>query len=371
MAILTPQNFVSKWSKNRLKERASSQSHFNDVCALVGHKTPLEMDPLGEFFTFEADADKPEGDYGWADAWYKGKFLWEYKGPLHDLDKAYRQLLLYKDSLGNPPLLITSDTQDIIIHTNFTNTIKRVEKITFDRLLQKDGLGLLHYVFFEPEKLRPAKTQEQVTNATADEFVKVASTIEDWARAEGRNYTREQIAHFLVRLLFCLFAEDINLLPSNIFTRLVHADLDTDQFEESLSSLFKTMRVGGQFGADPIPNFDGGLFDTDFVPEKMPSDVMYSLRQASEHDWSAIDPSIFGTLFERIIDQSKRSQLGAHYTSKDDILLVVEPVLMAPLRDKWNEVKLEADKLGKLGRSAGAGVILSRVLYADRTDQGA
>src|SRR3990172_7100425 len=120
MNTLTATQFVKKWSKIQLKERTTAQSHFNDICALLGHKTPLELDPKGEFFTFEADAKKPEGEQGWADAFYNNKFVWEYKGPHHSLEAAYQQLLLYKDSLGNPPLLITSDTQEIRIHTNFT-----------------------------------------------------------------------------------------------------------------------------------------------------------------------------------------------------------------------------------------------------------
>ena len=262
-------------------------------------------------------------------------------------------MLLYKDSLGNPPLLITSDTHTIFIHTNFTNTVKRVEEIDFARLLEGDGLEMLHAAFYDPDKLKPEKTQEQVTRATADEFVKVANTLQTWAKAEGRTYSREEIAHFLVRLLFCLFAEDIGLLPNEVFTELIHKQSGTN-FERGLRHLFAAMRTGGVFGVEMIPHFDGGLFDSDFVPEEMPSDVAYALRAASEQDWAGIDPSIFGTLFERVIDQSKRAQLGAHYTSREDILLVVEPVLMSPLREEWQEVKLGADALLKDGRSDSA-----------------
>jgi hypothetical protein len=358
MANMTPTRFVKKWSQIQLKERTSAQSHFNDICALVGHKTPLEVDPKGEFFTFEADAEKLEGEQGWADAWYKNKFIWEYKGPDKDLHRAYQQLLLYKDSLGNPPLLITSDTHIIFIHTNFTNTVKRVEKIDFERLLDGDGLELLRAAFYDPEKLKPEKTQEQVTKATADEFVAVANTLQKWAQMEGRAYSREEIAHFLVRLLFALFAEDIGLLPNRVFTELVHKQTGTN-FERGLRHLFAAMRAGGVFGVEMIPHFDGGLFDSDFVPQGMPSDVVYALRAASEQDWANVDPSIFGTLFERIIDQSKRAQLGAHYTGRDDILLVVEPVLMQPLRGEWQEVKLQAAALLQDGRSDSARGLLA------------
>ena len=88
--------------------------------------------------------------------------------------------------------------------------------------------------------------------------------------------------------------------------------------------------LGGYFGADRIPYFNGGLFDDDSVLPLDGAD-MDIIADIDALDWGAIEPSIFGTLFERGLDPSKRSQLGAHYTSKEDILLIVEPVLMAPL----------------------------------------
>ncbi|MBV6451375.1 MAG: hypothetical protein MHPDNHAH_02108 [Anaerolineales bacterium] len=340
---ITVKQFIEKWSKIELRERASSQSHFNDVCALVGHATPTDIDPKGEFFTFEADVEKDaEKKHGWADAWYKGKFIWEYKGPHKNLDVAYQQLLRYRESLGNPPLLITSDTQKIILHTNFTNTAKRIEVIDFDRL-QKDGLQLLEDAFHNPDAFKPSETQEKITEKTADAFVSFAKDLQEWGKL---SYHRERLAHFVVRILFCLFAEDIGLLPDKVFTELIrvrYKDQTTEQFVKSLRMLFAAMKDGNStFGAHTIPWFNGGLFEDDFVPEMLTAHVR-ELLSACDKDWASIDPSIFGTLFERVIDESKRAQLGAHYTSKDDIMLVIEPVLMAPLRTKWRKIKAEAE----------------------------
>ncbi len=353
---LTPTQFVKKWSKIQLKEKAASQSQFNDICTLVGHKPPMAADPKGEFFTFEADAEKLEGKRGWADAWYKGHFIWEYKGPHRNLDAAYQQLLLYKDSLGNPPLLITSDMEKILIHTNFTNTVKKVYTITFDTILDGSGFELLRLAFYDPEKLRPSETQEQVTRATANDFVEVADKLK--AYKSGQGIPPEQLAHFLIRLLFCLFAEDIKLLPNEVFSKLMWANLNAKQFEQSLRMLFAAMRTGGIFGTEPILHFNGGLFDNDFVPEDVRGDIIGPLRNASKHDWSGIDPSIFGTLFERVIDENKRKQLGAHYTSKEDILLVIEPVLMQPLRAKWQNVRLNAETAARAGKTDEAFALL-------------
>lgn len=358
MASLTPKKFADKWSRIQLKEITTAQSHFNDVCALVEHAQPLQADPKGEFFTFEAPAVKTGGKKGRADVWYKNKFIWEYKRAQADLDVAYQQLLLYREFLGNPPLLITSDTQRIILHTNFTNTVKRIHTIDFDRLLNKDGLDLLQRAFHDPQSLKPDQTQEQVTQATANTFVAVAETLQKWARAEGRAYDHERLAHFIIRLLFCLFAEDMDLLPDNVFTKLVsYQERRFTDFVSGLRNLFAAMRTGGVFGLYPIPNFDGGLFDDDFVPE-LPGDIMHDLLQACRQDWSSIDPSIFGTLFERVIDESKRAQLGAHYTSKDDIMLIVEPVLMQPLREQWQEIHPQAKRLSKKGQADAAQALL-------------
>lgn len=93
---LSPQEFVSKWRKITLKETSASQSHFNDLCRLVGEPPPVEADPAGTWYTFEAGASKLGGGEGWADVWKRGCFAWEYKGKHANLDAAYNQLLKYR-----------------------------------------------------------------------------------------------------------------------------------------------------------------------------------------------------------------------------------------------------------------------------------
>ena len=116
------------------------------------------------------------------------------------------------------------------------------------------------------------------------------------------------------------------------------------------------MRDGGYFGpGERIPRFNGGLFDNDEVLP-LNADELIFLAEAAKLDWSKVEPAIFGTLFERSLDPAKRSALGLHYTSRDDILLIVEPVLMAPLRRDWAEVKADqslqqASRLARPGAS--------------------
>lgn len=338
---MNPQQFVNKWRHVELKERSAAQEHFLDLCRLVHHPTPAESDPTGEKFTFEAGVSKQKGRAGFADVWKKGFFAWEYKGKHANLDKAYQQLLQYRESLQNPPLLVVSDIEQIVIHTNFTNTVKRTEVVGLEDLLKPEGLELVRAIFYQPDQLRVARTTEQVTAEAAAEFARLA----DLLRRYGED--PQPTAHFLIRLLFCLFAEDIELLPKGIFSRLVsQTRKNSAAFARQLRTLFTEMAAGGWFGTDQIAHFDGGLFDDDFVLE-LDSTGLDILVRVSSLDWSSIEPSILGTLFERSLDPGKRAQLGAHYTGKEDILLIVEPVLMAPLRRRWEEVKAQAVELAE------------------------
>ncbi|MFA6134444.1 MAG: DNA methyltransferase [Phycisphaerae bacterium] len=336
---LSPHDFVDKWRRSTLKESAAYQEHFGDLCRLVGHATPAEHDPTGASFTFQKGVTKEGGEQGFADVWYRNHFAWEYKGPHGNLDRAYQQLLQYREALENPPLLIVSDMEIIRIHSNFTDSVKRVVTITLDDLLRPEGLNFLHDVFFNPYAFKSPLTTEQATVAAAAQFGRIA----ELRRKYGDD--PRQIAHFLIRLLFCLFAEDIGLLPKRLFSELIRRTrYNPIAFAAQLQPLFAAMATGGYFGLDEIRNFDGRLFDSNLVLP-LDSDSLDLLAGVSELDWSSIEPSVFGTLFERSLDPAKRAQLGAHYTSKDDILLIVEPVLMAPLRRRWAEVKQQALEL--------------------------
>src|SRR5215203_6530565 len=260
MAGLTPQEFVSRWRWVTLKERSASQSHFIDLCRLVDQPTPTEADPTGDFYTFECGAEKSaeltgEG-HGCADVWKKGHFAWEYKGPRANLDKAYQQLQPYRESLENPPLLVGSDLQTIQVHTNFTNSVKRITTFALDDLLDPEKLDQLGRIWTAPFSFRAEQTPENVTEQAAREFARLAEGL----RQRGED--PDHAAHFLIRLLFCLFAEDVGLLPEKLFSKLVAATRTKPAaFATQLRQLFGAKRAGGFFGVDHILHFDGGLFD--------------------------------------------------------------------------------------------------------------
>ena len=349
---LTPQAFVAKWRPIELHERAMAQEHFIDLCRLLDHPTPAEADPSRTWYTFEAGATKATGGQGYADVWKRDFFAWEYKGGHADLDRAYGQLLLYSGALGNPPLLIVSDGGRFRIHTHFTHTVRVTYELTLDDLLQPAKLDLLRKAFTDPEALRSPVTTAQVTEQAATHFARIAQILRRY------DHPAPAVAHFLIRLLFCLFAEDIGILPPDLFSRLVtRPGQNATTFMAQVRQLFAAMATGGFFGVETIKHVDGGLFNDDSVL-LLDADSLRILAEVCGLNWSAIEPVILGTLFERGLDPDKRSQLGAHFTAKDDILLVVEPVLMAPLRREWVEiqaqVRLLADQLGTLDEAADA-----------------
>jgi hypothetical protein len=147
---MTPQEFVAKWKKANLSERSAYQQHFLDLCDLLDQPKPATADPDGAFYTFERGVSKTGGGKGWADVWFRGRFGWEYKGKHRDLAAAYRQLLLYREDLENPPLLVVCDLDRFEIHTNFTGTAKKVYAFRLDELAEPANLDTLRKLFIEP-----------------------------------------------------------------------------------------------------------------------------------------------------------------------------------------------------------------------------
>lgn len=330
---MTPEQFIAKWGPVTLTERSAAQQHFIDLCRLLDQPTPAEADPTGESFTFEKGATKANGGRGWADVWKRGAFGWEYKGPDKDLQAAYAQLKQYADALENPPLLITSDIKRIEIHTNFTNTVKKVYSLALSDLADARKREILRWAFAEPEKLRPGVTRAMVTVQAAERFSELAH------RLQAKGFEPQRVAHFLNRLIFSMFAEDVGLLPNNVFNKmLTAASTHPESFEAYARDLFRSMSKGGTAAFEVIDWFNGGLFDDDSTLPLEKAEIDLLLRSA-ELDWTWIEPSIFGTLFERGLDPDKRSQQGAHYTDPDTIMKIVQPVVLDPWEREWAEEK--------------------------------
>ena len=182
---MTSVEFKRKWSRFSGKESAAYQEHFNDLCRLLGQPTPIEADPSGnDFFCFQKRVVKDaelfdtqgspdEGDpteRGFADVWKKDCFGWEYKGKKKNLDDAYKQLLRYRESLLNPPLLVVCDFDRYIVRTNFNGTVQEKHEFTNDQIDRPENLRILRSLFADPDYLKPQRTTAQVTEKLAGQI---------------------------------------------------------------------------------------------------------------------------------------------------------------------------------------------------------
>ena len=358
---MTPHAFIAKWRGATLKERSAAQEHFLDLCRLLDEPTPAEADPTGATYCFERGARKDTGGDGWADVWKRHCFAWEYKGQRANLDAAFAQLRQYALALENPPLLIVSDLRRFRIRTNWTNSVSRTYEFDLDDLTDGAVRDRLKWAFSDPERLRPGETRRALTERAAASFATLAQAL------RARGHAPPVVAHFVNRLVFCMFADDVGLLPDHMFTRMLRqAQRTPAQFTELAAELFQVMAAGGRVGFEAVAWFNGGLFDDGAALSLEAADIETVLA-ASDLDWSEIDPSILGTLFERGLDPGKRAQLGAHYTDRDKIMLLVEPVVIRPWLAEWDAAKAEiAGALDRVEAATSPAARTKRLNAAER-----
>jgi hypothetical protein len=245
---------------------------------------------------------------------------------------------------------------------NFTGTVSATHNIPLEALGEPRNLEILRAVFRNPEALRPGRTSAAITQDAARQVAEIAEVL------RGRGHDPASVAHFLDRIVLFLFAEDAGLLPEKVFTRILDkSGGDTKRLSTFLAQLFETMATGGDFGLETIRHFNGSLFNDPTVIDLTPEDVK-RIRTAAALDWSAVDPSIFGTLFERGLDPAKRSQLGAHFTGREDIERVVDAVVLPPLRRDWDETRTTIECLLTTGKKTpgGAGALSTNALRKAR-----
>ena len=330
---MTAQQFIDKWSNTRFGEKQAAQIWFTDLLQLVGHPDPIEYGDR-ENFTFERPVLG-----GFADAYKQGHFVWEFKSAEPQLLGAFDQLLRYQVYLQTPPLLVVSSFSLIRIQTNFPGKETVVHDIPIAELTNSEQFNKLRNIFFAPQEFDPGRTPEDVTKETALLFKNIVEDMERFRPAD------ERLAKYLNQIVFCLYAEDTGLLRKDLFTDITENHFrDPPRFNQAVNRLFAEMSAGGMFGADVVRRFNGDLF-SGAEPVELSGRALFYLVRAVRKNWRNIEPSIFGTLFEGAMNAEKRSQLGAHYTSADDIMLVIEPVLMKPLRREWNAAKSNADAL--------------------------
>ena len=188
-----------------------------------------------------------------------------------------------------------------------------------------------------------------MTRDIADRLARLARSLEG-------AHPAEDVAHFLMRCLFTMFAEDVGLLPNRAFTQLL-ADLrlNVASFPPLAEELWRTMAHGGFSVALrlSVPHFDGGLFE-DATALPLSVDQLQLLIEAAQADWRDVEPAIFGTLLVRALDPAERHKLGAHFTPRAYVERLVLPTIIEPLRNEWDAVKAAALLFADQGKAAEA-----------------
>ena len=251
------------------------------------------------------------------------------------------------------------------IRTNWTNSVSETHEFEIGELTDPKVRNKLKWALSEPEQLRPGVTRQMLTEQAAEEFAQLAQGLRE------RGYDSQDVAHFINRLVFCMFAEDVDLLPSNMFTRMLQQAYDQpEEFESMARELFLAMSTGGRMGIEKVAFFNGGLFDDDLAFPLSKAEIG-DVLQVAKLEWGEVDPSILGTLFERGLDPNKRAQLGAHYTDRDKIMAIIEPVIRQPWLAEWEKEKKEiAAGLKRADSSRSPAVRTRQRGHADRLLRG-
>ncbi|WP_437733600.1 class I SAM-dependent DNA methyltransferase [Sorangium sp. So ce1335] len=272
---------------------------------------------------------------------------------------ARGQALGYASALDEPPpFLIVCDIGYVFeLYADFDGTRRwpAFPNAQNRRIYLRDlakHVDTLRAVFTEPLSLDPSRRAERVTREVAAQLAELAKKME----AEGN--PPEAVAKFLMRCIFTMFAEDVALLPSRLFTDgLEHHWITSPRaFPAAIEGLWRAMNEGTSFSYfGKLLRFNGGLFNQ---PTGLPlsKESLALLLDAARRDWSQVDPAIFGTLLERALNPKERHKLGAHYTPRAYVERLIRPTIEEPLREEWENVQTAARKLYQSGKEKDARV---------------
>ncbi|MGY4397557.1 hypothetical protein ACVWZA_002751 [Sphingomonas sp. UYAg733] len=255
---------------------------------------------------------------------------------------------------GWPPFIIVADVGHAFeIFADFSGQGKNYRqfpdrsgyRIYLDDLRDENIRARLRAMWLDPHSLDPAKHAAAVTRDIAKRLASVSKLLEE------RGYQPEPVAHFLMRCLFTMFAEDTGLLECGSFTEvLADARTNPDSFAPMLEDLWRSMDTGGfsPILRKQVRKFNGGLFaERTAIPLK--KEEIGELYEAAKHVWTEVEPAIFGTLLEQALDKEERKRLGAHYTPRAYVERLVIATIIEPLQREW-----ETEVLGTVERERAA-----------------
>lgn len=342
--------FSKEW-KDARSEQAEKQSFWNDFFEVFGIKRRMVA-------SFENPVRRLSGTYGFIDLFWKGMLLVEHKSRGQSLDKAQSQAADYIQSLISegrqeecPRYIIISDFEFMALHDLEENTSLTFRLDTFYNHIHAFG-------FIPGYRQQKLGAVEDPINVRA---VELMGELHDVLETGG--YTGHDLERFLVRILFCLFADDTGIFERNGFTLLIenHTKEDGSDLGPQLAQLFYVLNTPLEKRQKNLPEdlatlpyVNGELFVEQLGFASFNRAMRAHLLKCCRLDWSRISPAVFGSLFQSVMEPKERRQIGAHYTSERDILKLINSLFMDDLRAEYEKVKSNKNRLGefhdKLGR---------------------
>jgi len=271
---------------------------------------------------------------------------------------------------GWPPFLIVCDVGHCFeIYADFTGQGKNYAqypdrqgfRIYLEELRQEEIRERLRLIWLDPQKLDPAKIAAKVTREVAARLAKVSKHLEEIAGKDGKKrYDPETVALFLMRCLFTMFAEDVELLPKDSFREVLKRCKDKPElFPRLVEQLWAAMDKGGFAYAieRDVKQFNGYLFKNRTVLP-LPCQEIGELYEAARKDWKLVEPGIFGTLLEQALNPAERKKLGAHYTPRAYVERLVVATILEPLKAEWANVQATAEGKRAEGDPKGAAAVV-------------
>ncbi|MED1625954.1 DNA methyltransferase [Bacillus mycoides] len=329
-------SFTNEW-KDEKSENAEAKSFWDGFFNVFGISRR-------RIATFEKKVKTLDGGNGYIDLLWKGVLLVEHKSRGKNLERAYKQATDYFPGLKDseiPKYILVSDFEKFVLYDLETDAKRTFTIEQFHQNIELFG-------FIAGYQKQEYKEQDPVNIKAAEKMGKLHDQLKE------AGYTGHDLEVYLVRLLFCLFADDTGIFEKNIFRDYIeqntkedgsdlayHLDAIFDTLNKSKESRLKTLSES----LNQFPYVNGKLFEERLSPAAFNTDMRELFLECCALDWGGISPAIFGSMFQSVMKPEERRELGAHYTSEQNIMKVIKTLFLDELTKEFNSIKGSRKKL--------------------------
>jgi hypothetical protein len=331
--------FTKEWAEEE-RESAESKSFWDAFFNVFGITRRRVA-------SFESYVKKLGDEYGFIDLLWKGTLLVEHKSKGKKLESAYIQAMDYFIGLKEhelPKYVIVSDFENFRLYDLDEGTQEDFNIKDFYKKVKLFG-------FIAGYQKRSFKEENPVNVKAAELLGKLHDKLEE----DG--YGGHELEVFLVRILFCLFADDTSIFEKDIFKEYIEQRTSEDGSDlgDKLSHFFQVLNKPKEKRSIKLdehlaefPYINGKLFEEILSIPSFDKEMREVLLQCSALDWGKISPAIFGSMFQSVMKPEERRNLGAHYTSEQNILKLIKPLFLDDLWDEFSKCKGNTRKLDEL-----------------------